>query len=177
MAFQVSLDFEGLPDALEPGSPAAIIREESKRAVDEGLIVLKNGLVKASPFGGTNTLRTGWQIQPAVPQPKRTAGSVTNATVQASVIEKGAKRHRPPSGPTGEPALGVWIRRKLGISEPKEVRKAAFLIGRAIKKRGLPSVQGLPKRFFSKIVRILEPRVDAIMETMSQRITERLSEE
>lgn len=177
MALRVSLDFEGLPDALKPGQFADIVREEAIRAVNEGTVILKNGLVVASPFGGTNTLRAGWQIKPAVARTPLVEGTVANATVQAIVIEEGARPHFPPVGPTGEPALGVWIRRVLGISEPKKVRKAAFLIGRAIAKRGLPRPGGRPLRFFSRIVRALEPRVRAIMEAMARRITERTNGE
>lgn len=177
MPFQVSIGFDGIPEAVQPGPFERVVQEEATRATNESLIVLKNGLVKASPFGGTGALRTGWQIQPAVPQSKRVTGTVTNATVQANVIEKGARRHFPPVGPTGEPALGVWLRRVLGMSDPKKIRKAAFLIGRAIKKRGLPGPRGLPKRFFSGIVRVLEPRIEAIMEAMSRRINERVGGE
>lgn len=175
MAFRVALDFDGVPDALEPGAFANIIREEATRAVNESLVVLKNGLVEASPLGGTNTLRTGWQVKPAVTRPPLVEGTVANATVQANVIEKGARPHFPPVGPDGEPALGVWIRRVLGISEPKKIRQTAFLIGRAIKKRGLPRPGGRPIRFFSRVVRVLEPRVAARMEAMARRITERLA--
>lgn len=177
MPFQVSIGFDGVPEAAKAGPFANVVQEEATRATNESLVVLKNGLVKASPFGGTGALRTGWQIQPANARGKRVTGTVANATVQANVIERGAKRHFPPVGPEGEPALGIWIRRKLGITDPKKVRKAAYLIGRAIKRRGLPGVQGLPKRFFSRIVRILEPRIEAIMEAMAQRITERLGGE
>ena len=91
MAFRVALDFKGLPEELDPGSPFSIIREEAKRAINESLVEEKNALVAASPFGGTNTLRTGWQIAPAVSRPKSVEGKVTNATVQATVIEKGAR--------------------------------------------------------------------------------------
>ena len=177
MAFQVAIDFDGVPEAVQPGPFANVVREEAMRATNESLVVLKNGLVKASPFGGTGTLRTGWQIEPASEKAKRITGTVTNATVQANVIERGAKRHFPPVGPTGDPALGVWIRRVLGFSDPKKVRKVAYLIGRAIKKRGLPSVRGLPKRFFSNIVRVQEPRVNTIMEAMGRRINERVGGE
>lgn len=177
MPFQVSIGFDGVPEAVQPGPFERVVREEAIRATNKSLIVLKNSLVKASPHGGTNTLRTGWQIEPASEKAKRITGSVANATVQANVIERGAKRHFPPVGPTGEPALGVWIRRVLGFSDPKKVRKVAYLIGRAIKKRGLPSVRGLPKRFFSGIVRVREPEVNTIMEGMSKRINERIGGE
>ena len=175
MAFRVSFDFDGLPEALKPGQFADVVREEATRAVNEGTVILKNGLVSASPFGGTNALRTGWQIAPAVARPGLVRGTVANATVQANIIEKGARGHFPPVGPTGEPALGVWIRRVLGITEEKKVRQAAFLIGRAIKKRGLPRAGGLPKGWFSRVVRGLEPRVAARMDAMARRITERLA--
>lgn len=171
MAFRVGLDFEGVPEALEPGQFADIVREEATRAVNEGTVILKDGLVAASPFGGTNTLRTGWQIRPAVARPPLVEGTVANATVQAAVIEEGARPHFPPVAPT--PALGTWIRRVLGISEPKRIKQAAFLIGRAIAKRGLPRPGGRPLRFFSRVVRGLEPRVRARMEAMARRITER----
>ena len=177
MAFRVSLDFEGLPKVLEPGQYADIVRQEAMRAVNESLILEKNALVIASPSGGTNALRTGWQISPAVARSELVQGAVTNATVQAAVIEEGARPHFPPVGPTGEPALGVWIRRKLGILDPKKVKQVAFKIGRAIANRGLPRLGGRPKRFFSRIFLRLEPRVRSIMDAMARRISRLLAGE
>ena len=179
MAFNVSIGFDGIPEAVQTGPFANVVREEAMRATAEGLVVLKNGLVKASPFGGTGALRAGWIIVPPVERAKVIRGTVANATVQANVIEKGTPRKNPfpPVARTGEPALGVWIRRNLGESDPKEVRKLAFLIGRAIKKRGLPGPRGLPKRFFSRIVRVQEPQINTIMEGMAKRINERIGGE
>ena len=191
MAFRVSLDFDGLPEALEPGRIADVIREEAMRAVNEGTVILKNGLVSASPFGGTNTLRTGWQIVPAVASPGFVRGAVTNATVQAAVIEEGAPPHRPPVD-----ALRIWIlralprrlapfvvktvkgkktRRPANLGDPRDVARIAFAISQAIEARGLPSREGKPKGFFSRVFRSLEPRVTARMDAMARRITERLA--
>ncbi|KKM70796.1 hypothetical protein LCGC14_1437150 [marine sediment metagenome] len=198
MAFQVSLDFEGLPDALKAEAPASLVQQEAIRAVNEGTIIVGNAMREASPLGAIGALRAGWDRIPATVKGKIVRGKVTNPTVQANVIEKGATQHFPPVRPDGEPALAAWIRRALprkttpfvietigkkkvrrpaNLSDPEDVRKIAFKIGQAIQSRGLPSRQGKPKRFFTRIFRKLESQITAIMKEMEQRITERLSEE
>lgn len=194
MALQVSLDFEGLPDALEPGSLAAIIREEATRAVNEGTVIVGNAMREASPLGAIGALRSGWDRIPATVKGKIVRGEVTNPTVQAKVIEDGAKPHFPPVRPGVDPALGSWIRlalprriapfiveegvrRPANLSDPEDVRRIAFKISQAIQSRGLPSTKGKPKRFFTRIFRKLEPQITARMKEMEQRINKRLSEE
>ena len=45
----------------------------------------------------------------------------------------------------GRRRLQRWARLKLGVSDPKEARRASFLIARAIKSRGIPGLHAFAK--------------------------------
>ena len=156
------------------GRFTAIARRESLRGVNESSVMIREVMVQASPFGGTSNLRQSWQVVPAGTVIAGTVGggTVAKGSIAANVMETGAVRHFPPVGPT--PALGVWIRRKLGITDPSKIRQTAFAIGRTFKKHGAPTRGGqkvAPSKRFSKAFRANRGRVIALMGNMSARIS------
>lgn len=175
MAFKVNFEVE-IPSGLEKGAPAQIVREEAMRTVGELLIITKNRMQQESQFGGTNALRTGWTIRGPRFETAigGVAGEVGNPTVQALVIDEGAKPHFPPVGPN--PALGTWIRRRLGITNPREIRRKAFVIGRAIQRRGLPA-RTSQKGKFTRTFRALGGVIAAFLGDMNARIKKRIEED
>jgi len=169
MAFQVTVKVPELPSELREGFAERVVRDESIRAADEGLILVRNEMVGESQFGGTNTLRSGWITDVARAKANVVAGRVITTAVQALVIDEGTRRNpRPPSR-----NLSVWIRRKLGITAPRAAKRAAFAVSKAIKRRGLPR-SATEKGKFTKAFFRLSGTVDRIMQRMQERIGKRL---
>ncbi len=177
MAFKVSFEVE-TPSGLEKGVPAQIVREESMRALGELLPIISNRMREESQFGGTNALRTGWTVRgPRIDEALGgVSGEVGNPTTQATVIDEGAAPHFPPSGPGREPALGTWIRRVLGVTNPRDIRRKAFVIGRAIRRRGLPG-RTSQKGKFSRTFRALGGVIAAFLGDMNDRIKKRVEKD
>ena len=151
------------------GRFTAIAKRESLRGVNESSVIMREVMVQASPFGGTSNLKQSWQVVPAgtITTGIVGGGTVAKGSIAANVMETGAVRHFPPVGAVGgTPALGVWIRRKLGVTDPNEIRQVAFFIGRKFKKRGIPA-----KRIFSRAFRANRSRVSVLMGNMSARIS------
>lgn len=78
--------------------------------------------------------RLGWKS--AVDRTDKSL-AIWNVAPHAAVVEYGRRR-----GKKGPPpaVLQRWVRRKLGIKKPKQVRAVAFLIGRKIRLKGIPGV-------------------------------------
>lgn len=172
MAVAIEIETPKLPAGLR--NLARTFTEEATRAASEALIKLRNDMRAATPVGGTGLTRAAWQIVPPVALDREVRGRVVNATVSAIVLEEGARPHFPPVGREGEPALGQWIRRVLGITDPGEVRRTAFLIGRRMKSRTM----GLPvRRLFTQQLVATKPELDQIMERMTARWADRIRRE
>jgi len=69
-------------------------------------------------------------------------------------VEVGTRPHFPPPA-----ALEGWVRRRLGITNDRETREVAFLIGRKIARVGTPG-----HFFFERALRENEGRVVAVLE-------------
>lgn len=168
MPLRISMTLEALPPQLLAGAPAKIIREEMTRTMAQQLIVLKNGMVQVSPQGATGQLKQAWQINvPEVQATGAVVGSVTNVSVQAIVIDEGARPHRPPPN-----RLVPWVRRKLGITG-KRGRRVAGAISVAISRRGLPQRQTL-KGVFTRKFKALNGVFVVQLGLMRDRIVRRL---
>lgn len=164
MPFTMKLDAKLTPGGLDP----EIVMQEALRTVNEISTEARQAMVDESQFGGTNTLRTGWQAEPAEATGLEVSGRVVTTAVQALVIDEGTVRHpRPPRG-----ALDVWVRRVLGISGKRAIRRAAFAIGKAIKRRGLPR-EASEKGKFTRKWGTLRGSIDARMDAMAERIAAR----
>lgn len=69
-------------------------------------------------------------------------------------VEAGSAPHFPPPG-----ALDGWVRRRLGVSDEKQVREIAFLIGRKISRQGTAG-----RHIFERTLIENEERVMGILE-------------
>lgn len=150
----------------------AVVVEESKRAINKSTLQLRETMVLASPFGGTSLLKQSWITRPArVLTGRKVRGRVVaKGSVAANVIDKGARPHFPPVGAPGTtPALGIWILRKLGITDDRQIRKTAFAISRKFRRRGIPA-----KRTFTIAFRASTGEIVSNMNEMAVRIKQRL---
>ena len=195
MVLSVKIEFGPLPRALEPAVTRRIFTTEAQRAINESNTIVKPGMIAVSPFGGTNALRRSWQITPARIQSKIVVGDTRSTgpgSIAALVLEDGAQPHFPPVSATGESALGTWIRRALpgltdpfviengerrpaDVGDPKDVRKIAFSIGRAINRRGLPR-PGRREKIFSRAYKKLTPAIIRTMNRMGPRVQRRFEQ-
>lgn len=139
-----------------------IAAEEIDAAMVYGVNELRNEIVPRVPVN-QGLLRQGVQVDLAG-TPVERAGRVFDAVAYAPAVEAGSVPHFPPPGP-----LQLWVRRKLGISDEKDVRSVAFLIGRAIARRGTKA-----RNFFRDGVAVAKGRVQARFAEIPGRILRRL---
>jgi len=95
---------------------------------------------------------------------KKVAGLVGVSIEHGEPVEKGTKPHFPPTGP-----IQFWVERKLNITG-KEAASVAFLIARAISRRGTKGEEMFEKGFEAS-----EARVMRILEEISEEIVRRVS--
>lgn len=156
-----------------------LVLEESLRGVNEADLIVREQMIEASPFGGTGLLKQSWTTRPALVLGANKVGGrvVAKGSVSANVVEGGAKPHFPPVGSGGSSsALGTWIRRKLGQTDPKQIRKTAFAISSTFRKHGIPTRNGgrvSPKRIFSIAFKKNTGRIVGVMKSMMSRIGQR----
>jgi len=125
-------------------------------AIKEALLLLESAVKKKTPEGaGPIHLRD--TIHEKVKKTGNKVSGILGTPVEyAEPVEKGAKAHFPPIAP-----IQFWVQQKLRIEGEKESRSVAFLIARAISKRGTKdkAVKMFEKGFEENeaaIVRILE---------------------
>lgn len=161
-----------------------IVKEEILRAVTLMTFAMRNILVKNSP-SVSGLMRNSWQVQ-VIPYAKQTTGVVSSTQVSAKVFEDGAKNHFPPvtkgrfrSGRRGRrkllplsipyanagPALGGWIMKKLGVTDPRKILRLAFVIGRKFKRQGRPQTDR-----WSKLLMQARPGFRTVLRQMLVRI-------
>ena len=163
MVLRVEIKPPELPDILKGPLAKSIIKQESIRAVNESTIKIRDRMIEVSPVA-LGTLRGSWITVPARTKVGGVEGSTLTSQAQGIIIDEGARPHRPPPQ-----NLEPWIRRKLGISGIKEVKKAAFLVSRKISRRGLPA-----RQLFSRAVKRLRKTLTRIQENMIRRVVKRL---
>lgn len=137
-------DLEGLP---------TIIRQESRATMGKALDVLEDSIVQRTPvnFG---TLRAG-TAKEMTSAGSMLRGMVVNPTSYAWPVETGrAAGKMPPVD-----AIKQWVIRK-GIARGREADSAAFLIARAIGRRGTKGAQMFDKGFTAALPTILRLFVD-----------------
>lgn len=162
MPISIRFAVPDLPPELQ--DVALKIRAESVRAASEGAVMLRGRMVEASPVGGTALLRNSWEVDPPLAEAKAVTAGTRTTAVQAIIVDEGARPHFPPPR-----ALSQWVRRKLGIVEPQDLRRTSFRIGRAIKRRGLPA-----RRVLSRAFEAARPEIDRIFDQMQARVAQAL---
>ena len=107
--------------------------------ITEVLNLLERAIKKETPYGaGPIHLRDTIHNKVSVSGTK-VSGILGTPLAHGEPVEMGTKPHFPPIGP-----IQFWVQQKLHIEGEKESRSVAFLIARAISKRGTK-----PRKMFS----------------------------
>lgn len=160
---QISLEVRIPNTPLFRGDGPRIVREELLAATEDGVNMVLGAVLPLTPVD-QGILRGGFQTEVlGAAAGGAILGRVYNPVIYAPAQEGGAKPHFPPVA-----ALEGWVRRKLQVSE-KEVRSVAFLVARAIARRGLPA-----REFARRGLESVRARVNARFEQARSRIVERL---
>jgi hypothetical protein len=96
--------------------------------------------------------------------PMGVLGIVGSSQPSALFVELGTRPHMPPVA-----AIEPWVRAVLGITDPKEVKSAAFLVARKIAREGTPAQY--PMR---RAAQATEGQIIAIFERAAARLAEHL---
>ncbi len=130
-----SLTFERAgPLAGDGADPAGVVFEEAARAVGDIVEMIHARAAAGTPRGATGALRGSIVSEVRGSALDSLRGTVATPLAYALPVEEGrGPGRRPPSGPGS--SLYGWVERVLGVSGG-EARSAAFLIARAIGRRG-----------------------------------------
>jgi hypothetical protein len=142
----------------------AVVDEEIKGAMEASLAAVQGEIVPRTPVGATAILRGGTRTS-VTGSGIETTGRVFNPVAHAHPVNDGATypNRQPPTA-----ALELWVRRKLGVAA-EEARGVAFVIARAIKRRG-----GRAQPFFKNGFAAARPKVHALFNRGLRRIATRL---
>lgn len=144
-----------------------IALDEMALTMRRGVDILEAAIIQNWPVGATGLSRQAWgtNVQRGVTAVK---GTVTNPLDYALFVDKG----RAPGKPPPIAPIELWVRRVLGIPAP-ESRSVAFLVARAIGKRGtkktaphavdkgIAATKGIIELDFAGIPGRIKARVDA----------------
>lgn len=143
--------------------------EESRKAkiakMTEALNLLEREIKKKTPYGaGPIHLRDTIHDKVSV-SGKKVIGILGTPVQHGEPVERGTKSHFPPTGP-----IQFWVEKKLGYSG-KEAASVAFLIARAISKRGTKGAHMFEEGFEeneARVMRILEEIPDEIVRRVNR---------
>lgn len=140
-----------------------IIDGAKSNALKVGGELLVTEIKKHTPVN-TGALRASIAF---VPRGSPGEGILASPLIYSSVMELGRRPGKfPPSAP-----IQLWVKRQLGISDPKEIRSVAFLVSRKIARAG---VKG--RNMFEKGIKKGWPRARRAMDSIITRIiSQRLS--
>jgi hypothetical protein len=140
-----------------------IAREEFMKAMVEADALIEREVKDEMPTatGVSRSSITSYEVA----LPEGMLGVVGSSLPHVAYIELGSKPHFPPIQ-----ALEDWVRVKFGYNNEKEIRQAAFAIGRAISRKGTTGVHMFKKSFDR-----LQPRLAAIFIAARDRVAERVS--
>ena len=154
--------FEQFPDAL---------RRAVERGLERATALLERAVVAAaqSPFGARSGAPLGElarSVTREVVSDAHSGHAVGRVFLGAPAdqygifVEVGTRPHFPPPA-----AIEGWVRRRLGVTNDRQAREIAFLIGRKIARTGTPGrflfEQALEENV-DRVVRILEEEITAV---------------
>jgi hypothetical protein len=135
LANQLSFKVSGVAEAT--GALRAAIALGQQRGLEK--IGLRGVQLVAmhAPVGATGNLQGGIfaEFHNDAPLMHEVISVEPPADVYAAAVEEGTRPHMPPSS-----ALLLWVKQKLHVSEEKQAMSIAFLIARAIAKRGTKAI-------------------------------------
>lgn len=161
MTFELTVDTK-IPDTpLWNGSGPKIADDELRAAMNASVLQVKGAILPLVPVN-QGFLRQGVQTS-VIGEMVDLRGRIFDPITYALPVEEGTRPHFPPLAP-----LMRWAQLKLGVSE-KESRSVAFLIARAISRRGTKAV-----RFFAQAWQATKGQVSERFAKARARIIERL---
>lgn len=143
-----------------------VSKDVREAKLTEALMLLEREVKLKTPEGaGPIHLRD--TIHPKVSMSgQKVEGLLGTPLAHGEPVELGTKPHFPPTGP-----IQHWVEKKLGISG-KEAASVAFLIARAISRRGTKGAHMFKKGFEEnedRVMRILESIPDEIVSRIKKR--------
>ncbi len=155
-----------VPDtALFRGEGAEVVRHQLVADTEFALSAIHGAIVPRTPIN-QGFLRNAWGTKVEVTGTGvDVLGRVFNPMAHANPIEHGA--HWPGAMPPVD-ALVLWVRRKLGVAE-KEVRGVAFVVARALKRRGL-APRNMARDGVESVRGAVRARFDAGLAAIVQRL-------
>lgn len=124
---------------LVPGDSAQNLRDAARltqkdlaAAIDKVVTIGANFIAADNPVH-TGASRAGWDSEVTMVGTSKVRGAITNAQRHIEFVNDGRRPGRPP--PTA--VLVPWVGQKLGIPVGPERVRVAFLVARAIGRRGL----------------------------------------
>ena len=96
--------------------------------------------------------------------PAGVLGVVSSSQPNALFLELGTRPHMPPVA-----AIEPWVKAVLGISEPKEVKRVAFLVARKIARHGTPA-----QRPMERAAQSVEGQITAMFERAAAQVAQHL---
>lgn len=130
--------------------PQQVIPPELERAMREALALLEREVKIRTPIGVTESARgsIGSEIQRGVAAGRgQIVGVVGSPLAHVGVLERGRRpgqRMPPPD------ALELWVRRRLGVRDVEEAQQVAWLVARAIGRKGIKAVRMFEKALKEK---------------------------
>ncbi len=164
--YSVTVDTSALTEyAADWERLAAAAQPEFDRAMGEALAVLEGEIVGRTP------VNTGFLRQSFGSTQRRTPmgieGEVRSIATYAAPVEFG----RLPGKMPPVDAIEYWVRRKLGITGDREARSAAYVIARAIGRKGTK-----PAYMVRDGLQAATPYIEKLFGDAVDRIIKRLSE-
>ena len=164
MTYQVDIEPINLDEAIrDVANIDRYVLDELEATMRRSVDVIEAAVVQRTPTN-TGNLRQGWgtDVQRGVSAVK---GEVANPVEYALWAEKGRAAGKwPPADP-----IEQWVKRKLQISNEREIKQVAFLIRRAIGKRGTKGAQ-MAEKGLAAVRGQVELDFAAIPERVKQRV-------
>ena len=173
---QLQAQVEGKAGAEMFGRFPETLRQAVERGLDRATELLERSVAAAalSPFGAASRAPLG-ELARSVTREVISSGqdgavSVGRVFLGAPAdeyglfVETGTRPHFPPPA-----AIEGWVRRRLGITDDRQAREVAFLIGRKIARSGTPG------RFLFE--RALAENVDRVVEILEDEVAKGVSGE
>jgi hypothetical protein len=135
-----------------------------KAKVSEALMLLEAAVKKATPYGAGPIHLRDSETSAVKVRGSKVVGVTGTPLEHGEPVESGTKPHFPPLGP-----IQFWVERKLGIYDEKQAKSVAFLVARAISKRGTKGAQ-----MFKNTMKDNEAKVLAILNEIPREIIRRV---
>ena len=132
--------------------------------ITEALMLLEREIKKVTPFGAGPIHLRDTIFSKTHTSGEKVWGTIGTPLEHGEPVEFGTKPHFPPIGP-----IQFWVQEKLHIEDEKESRSVAFLIARAISRRGTKG-----KKMFGHGFEENEERVMRILESIPEEIVRRI---